>query len=200
MPAPRRLALPTHSGSTRGGCAPPTPTSRASSARSTRQHHWHRRTPTAVVLGAGGASRAIVYGLIERGIGTISVANRTFERAEDFRAQFGDSIQPVRWEDLAKVIEGSGLLVNTTSLGMAGEPDLDLDIGGLRSDAVVSDIVYIPLETPLLAAAARRGLKTANGLDMLLHQAVRGFELWFGVRPEVTREQFDMLAADIRGA
>ena len=160
---------------------------------------WDRRASTAVVLGAGGASRAIVYGLIERGIGTIHVANRTVERAEEFRAQFGASIQPVRWEDLSRVMDGAGLLVNTTSLGMAGEPALELDIGGLAADAVVSDIVYIPLETPLLAAATRRGLKTANGLDMLLHQAVRGFELWFGVRPQVTREQFDMLAADIAG-
>ena len=158
---------------------------------------WDRRTTTAVVLGAGGGSRAIVYGLIERGIGTIHVVNRTFARAEAFRRQFGASVHPVRWEDLPRVMQGSGLLVNATSLGMQGGPGLDLDISGLAADAVVSDIVYIPLETPLLAAAKRRGLETANGLDMLLHQAVRGFELWFGVRPQVTAEQFDMLAADI---
>ena len=158
---------------------------------------WDRRTTTAVVLGAGGGSRAIVYGLIERGIGTIHVVNRTFARAEAFRRQFGASVHPVRWEDLPRVMQGSGLLVNATSLGMQGGPGLVLDISGLGADAVVSDIVYIPLETPLLAAAKRRGLETANGLDMLLHQAVRGFELWFGVRPQVTAEQFDMLAADI---
>ena len=158
---------------------------------------WDRRTTTAVVLGAGGGSRAIVYGLIERGIGTIHVVNRTFARAEAFRRQFGASVHPVRWEDLPRVMQGSGLLVNATSLGMQGGPGLVLDISALGADAVVSDIVYIPLETPLLAAAKRRGHETANGLDMLLHQAVRGFELWFGVRPQVTAEQFDMLAADI---
>ena len=161
---------------------------------------WDRRTTTAVVLGAGGGSRAIVYGLIERGIGTIHVVNRTFARAEAFRRQFGTSVHPVRWDDLPRAMQGAGLLVNATSLGMQGGPSLDLDISGLAAEAVVSDIVYIPLETPLLAAAKRRGLKTANGLDMLLHQAVRGFELWFGVRPQVTAEQFDMLAADIRAS
>ena len=161
---------------------------------------WDKRTSSAVVLGAGGASRAIVYGLIERGIEIIHLANRTFAKAEAFRAQYGERIHPVRWEEKQRVLQGADLLVNTTSLGMKGQPELDLDISGLAEGAVVSDIVYIPLETPLLAAAARRGLKTANGLDMLLHQAVRGFELWFGVRPEVTAEQFEMLAADIRAA
>ena len=160
---------------------------------------WDRRTTSAVVLGAGGAARAIVYGLIERGIGTIHVVNRTFARADEFRAKFGASILPARWEEAPRLLQGAGLLVNATSLGMNGQASLDLDISGLCADAVVSDIVYIPLETPLLAAAKQRGLKTANGLDMLLHQAVRGFELWFGVRPQVTQEQFEMLAADIQG-
>ncbi len=161
---------------------------------------WDKRTSSAVVLGAGGAGRAIVYGLIERGITTIHLVNRTFEKAHQFRTQYGSSIQPARWEDLPGLLQGAGLLVNATSLGMKGQPPLDLDISGLADGAVVSDIVYVPLETPLLTAAIKRGLKTANGLDMLLHQAVRGFELWFGVRPEVTREQFEMLAADIRAA
>ena len=161
---------------------------------------WDRRTARAVVLGAGGAGRAVVYGLIERGIKHIDVVNRSFAKAEAFRVQYGDSIHPVQWEELARVLQGASLLVNSTSLGMQKQPELDLDISGLAEGAVVSDIVYIPLETPLLAAAIRRGLKTANGLDMLLHQAVRGFELWFGVRPEVTAEQFELLAADIRAA
>ncbi len=161
---------------------------------------WDKRTSSAVVVGAGGAGRAIVYGLLERGITTIHLVNRTFDKAAQFRAQYGDSIQPAHWEELPRLVQGAGLLVNATSLGMKGQPPLDLDISGLADDAVVSDIVYVPLETPLLKAAIKRGLKTANGLDMLLHQAVRGFELWFGVRPEVTAEQFEMLAADIRSA
>lgn len=161
---------------------------------------WDRRTSSAVVIGAGGAGRAIVYGLLERGISTVHLVNRTFEKAQQFRTQYGSNIHPARWEELPRLVQGAGLLVNTTSLGMKGQPPLDLDIGGLADDAVVSDIVYVPLETPLLAAATKRGLKTANGLDMLLHQAVRGFELWFGVRPEVTPEQFELLAADIRAS
>ena len=92
------------------------------------------------------------------------------------------------------------MFTNATSLGMHGQDALDVDISGLADSAVVSDIVYVPLKTPLLAAAEARGLATSNGLDMLLHQAVRGFELWFGVRPEVTRELYDLLAADIESA
>lgn len=158
---------------------------------------WDKRTTSAVVLGAGGASRAVVFGLIERGITTIHVVNRTYERAVALRERFGSAVVPERWEDLPRLLAGARLLINSTSLGMKGQPPLEIDISGLASDAVVSDIIYVPLKTPLLIAAEARGLKTANGLDMLLHQAVRGFELWFGKRPEPTREQYDMLAADI---
>lgn len=158
---------------------------------------WDERTESAVVLGAGGAGRAIVYGLIERGINTIHVVNRTLEKAQHFRDRFGATVHPAHWSILPRLLEGSKLLVNATSLGMQGQPELTIDLSTLAPDAVVSDIVYVPLKTPLLIAAEQRGLVTSNGLDMLLHQAVRGFELWFGVRPEVTTELFDMLSADI---
>ena len=110
---------------------------------------------------------------------------------------FGARIDPVPWNSLTEVLKGAGLLANATSLGMHGQPELEVDISSMAEDAVVSDIVYVPLTTKLLAVARARGLATANGLDMLLHQAVKGFELWFGRRPEVTRELYDLLAADI---
>jgi shikimate dehydrogenase len=159
---------------------------------------WERTVLRPVVLGAGGAARAVVYGLLERGLERILLVNRTFERAVAMREQFGPAIEPIRWHDLAMTLEGADLLVNTTSLGMEDQPQLDITLTGLTHDALVSDLVYVPLKTRLLAQAEARGLATANGLDMLLHQAVRGFELWFGVRPEVTRELYDLLAADIR--
>ncbi len=158
---------------------------------------WHDHAERAVVLGAGGAARAVVYGLIERGVGTVHVVNRTVAKAAAFRERFGARVEPARWDDLPRLLEGARLLANATSLGMTGQPALSVDLGRLAADAVVADAVYIPLKTDLLAAAERRGLKTSNGLDMLLHQAVGGFERWFGVRPEVTRELFDLLAADL---
>ena len=158
---------------------------------------WDARTASAVVLGAGGAGRAVVYGLLERGVGTVHVVNRSLDKAEALRARFGAAVRPVAWTGLDEVLGGCQLLVNATSLGMKGQPPLDIDLAGLAGGAVVADIVYVPLMTKLLAQAQQRGLVTSNGLDMLLHQAVRGFELWFGVRPEVTRELFDLLAADI---
>lgn len=161
---------------------------------------WDKRTKRAVVLGAGGASRAVVYGLIERGIPHIDVVNRTYDKAVALRERFGPTVHPHQQEALPQVLAGAGLLANSSSLGMKGQPPLEIDLSPLPSDAVVSDIVYVPLETPLLAAAKARGLKTSDGLQMLLHQAVRGFELWFGYRPEVTRELYELLAADIVGS
>lgn len=161
---------------------------------------WSTRTHKAVVLGAGGASRAVVYGLLERGIETIVVVNRTLAKAAALRDAFGAAIHPHPWANLDEALRDADLVVNATSLGMHGEPPLEVDLTPIADNAVVSDIVYVPLKTPLLAAAEARGLKTANGLDMLLHQAVRGFELWFGVRPEVTQELYDLLAADISAA
>jgi shikimate dehydrogenase len=151
----------------------------------------------ALVLGAGGSSRAVVFGLIDRGVKRVHLVNRTIERARALADQFGADVHPVAWDAIGDLIPRAGLLVNTTSLGMHGQPPLDIDVGLLPSHAVVSDLVYVPLETPLLAAARARGLKTADGLGMLLHQAVRGFELWFGQRPEVTSELRALVAADL---
>ncbi len=154
----------------------------------------------ALVLGAGGSSRAVVFGLIERGIKRVHLANRTIERARALVDQFGPSVEPVAWDAINDLLPGAGLLVNTTSLGMHGQPELELDAGLLPLHAVVADLVYVPLETPLLSAARVRGLKTADGLGMLLHQAVRGFELWFGQRPEVTSELRALVEADLTSA
>jgi shikimate dehydrogenase len=151
----------------------------------------------ALVLGAGGSSRAIVFGLRERGIKRIHLANRTIGRAETLASQFGPNVHPVTWDGIGDVLPRAKLLVNTTSLGMHGQPALDVDIERLPQAAVVADLVYVPLVTPLLAAAQARGLKTADGLGMLLHQAVRGFELWFGQRPHVTAELRALVEADL---
>jgi len=154
-------------------------------------------TGEALVLGAGGASRAVVFGLIERGVRCVHLANRTIERARALADQFGAQVHPVSWDEAADLLPRANLLVNTTSLGMHGQSALELDIGRLPSQAVVADLVYVPLVTPLLAAARARGLRTADGLGMLLHQAVRGFELWFGRRPEVTPELRALVEADL---
>jgi shikimate dehydrogenase len=154
----------------------------------------------ALVLGAGGSSRAVVYGLIERGIKRVHLANRTMERARALADQFGPAVHAVAWDKIGAMLPQAGLLVNTTSLGMHGQPALDVDVNLLPSHAIVADLVYVPLETELLTAARARGLKTADGLGMLLHQAVRGFELWFGRKPEVTPELRALVEADLRGA
>ena len=151
----------------------------------------------ALVLGAGGSSRAVVFGLIERGIKHVHLVNRSIDRARALADQFGASVHPVAWDAIGDLLPQSRLLVNTTSLGMHGQPALEIDIGRLPSDAVVADLVYVPLQTALLAAARARGLKTADGLGMLLHQAVRGFELWFGQRPQVTAELRALIEADL---
>ncbi|WP_311968042.1 shikimate dehydrogenase [Bradyrhizobium archetypum] len=155
------------------------------------------RCDQALVLGAGGSSRAVLFGLLDRGIKRIHLANRTPERARALADQFGASVVPVAWDALGDLLPRAGLLVNTTSLGMKGQPPLELDVGQLPPQAIVADLVYVPLDTPLLALARTRGLKTADGLGMLLHQAVRGFELWFGRRPEVTAELRALVEADL---
>jgi shikimate dehydrogenase len=161
----------------------------------------------ALVLGAGGSSRAVVFGLIERGIKQVHLANRSAGRAQaladefDVKAQeFDVDISPIAWADIDRILPRAGLLVNTTSLGMAGQPELEIDVGLLPMSATVADLVYVPLLTPLLTAARARQLKTADGLGMLLYQAVRGFELWFGQRPEVTPELYAHVAADLTKA
>jgi shikimate dehydrogenase len=151
----------------------------------------------ALVLGAGGASRAVVFGLIERGVGRIHLANRTTARAEALARQLGPRVHAVAWEAINDLLPSARLLVNTTSLGMHGQPALELEVTRLPKEAVVADLVYVPLVTRLLAGARGRGLKTADGLGMLLHQAVRGFELWFGQRPRVTAELRALVEADL---
>lgn len=161
----------------------------------------------ALVLGAGGSSRAVVFGLIERGIKRVHLANRSAGRAQALADQFavrarssGADIVPTAWADIRRILPRAGLLVNTTSLGMAGQPDLEVDVGLLPPHATVADLVYVPLRTPLLTAARARELKTADGLGMLLYQAVLGFELWFGQRPEVTPELYAHVEADLTQA
>jgi shikimate dehydrogenase len=151
----------------------------------------------ALVLGAGGSARAVVFGLIERGIKRVHLANRTLERARALADQFGASVDPVSWDAIGDLLPRAELLINTTSLGMQSQPPLEADVSLLPPHAIVADLVYVPLRTPLLSAARARGLKTADGLGMLLHQAVRGFELWFGQRPEVTSELRDLVEADL---
>lgn len=151
----------------------------------------------AVVLGAGGSSRAVVFGLLERGLKRVHLVNRTAGRAQALADQFGECVVPHGWDALSEVLPRVQLLVNTTSLGMKGQPALEIDVELLPAQATVADLVYVPLDTPLLAAAHERKLRTADGLGMLLHQAVRGFELWFGRRPEVTPELRQLVEADL---
>ncbi|MGE3877190.1 MAG: shikimate dehydrogenase [Parvibaculaceae bacterium] len=158
---------------------------------------WRAKDRTIVILGAGGAARAIVGALLDAGSRRLLVANRTPARAEELRRGFGSRVEPRDWRDVGKLLEDADLLVNTTSLGMTGQPPLALDLTRLPRSAIVTDIVYTPLETALLAEARARGNVVVPGLGMLLHQAVRGFELWFGRRPEVTRELHDLVARDI---
>ena len=157
---------------------------------------WDRGLESAVVLGAGGGARAVLFALIAREVQRIYVINRTRANAEALKKQFGARIKPAGWEETTGLLGGAGLLVNTTSLGMTGQPPLEINLRCPPS-LVVADLVYSPLTTNLLAAARERGLRTADGLGMLLHQAVRGFELWFGVRPEVTPELRALIEDDL---
>lgn len=140
----------------------------------------------AVVLGAGGAARAICVALIYAGAAEIRLINRTRSRAESLSAEFGDIIRVFDWENRSDAQVSASMLVNTTSLGMTGQPPLDLDLGMLPASAIVNDIVYAPLETTLLKSARERGNIVVDGLGMLLHQARPGFEAWFGLDPQVT--------------
>ena len=140
---------------------------------------WPKDRP-AVVLGAGGSSRAVCFALLNAGVPQVRLANRTRERAENLAALWPDRVAVIEWEDAAGALDGAGLLVNTTSLGMTNQPPLEISLSTLPGDAVVYDIVYVPLETQLLAAAAAQGNACVDGLGMLLHQARPGFEQWFG--------------------
>jgi len=146
---------------------------------------WQAAAGPAVVLGAGGAARAVVVALLDAGAPEVRIANRTRARADAFVAEFGATVTAVDWDDRVEALPDAALLVNTTTLGMQGHDALDLDLSRLPKTAVVNDIVYTPLQTPLLKDAAARGNATVDGLGMLLYQAQPGFEKWFGVRPEV---------------
>jgi shikimate dehydrogenase len=150
-----------------------------------------------VVLGAGGAARSAAYALLERGA-EVALANRTVERASALAAHFGAHVSGHGVDALPALLAGADLLVNCTSLGMVGKPPLEIDLGPLKAGAVVYDVVYVPLETKLLAQARARGHRVVDGLGMLLHQAGFGFQKWFGVLPKVTRELRALVEADIR--
>ena len=161
---------------------------------------WDRGLAKAVVLGAGGAARAVIYGLLTRGVERVVVVNRTLGRAEMLRQTFGPRVRVARWDELDAVLADAALLVNTTTLGMPGQPDLAIDLACLPVHGVVADLVYVPVRTPLIAAANAHHLRTADGLGMLLHQAVRGFALWFGKTPEVTSELRALIESDLAAA
>ncbi len=154
----------------------------------------------AVVLGAGGAARAVLVALLDAGVPAIRLANRTRARAEELAAELGQGrVEVVGWDEREAALAGAALLVNTTSMGMQGQEPLLLRLDDLPAEALVNDIVYVPLETDLLAAARARGNLAVDGLGMLLHQAVPGFEAWFGVRPEVTPELRAIIVNDLGG-
>lgn len=153
-----------------------------------RQHApgWRADAGPAAVLGSGGASRAVVCALLDAGAPEVRLTNRTRARAEQIRGDLGARITVFDWSQAGNMLDEAATVVNTTSLGMEGQPPLRVPLDGLSPSALVTDLVYAPLETPLLAQARERGCTTVDGLGMLLHQAVPGFERWFGQRPEVT--------------
>ena len=159
---------------------------------------WRANAGPAVVIGAGGAARAALAVLAEGGAPEIRLVNRSRDRAEALARVFGPSVTVSDWEKRAAALDGASLLVNSTSLGMAGQPPLDLALDDLPREAIVTDMVYVPLETPLLREARRRGNLAVDGLGMLLHQGRPGFAAWFGVDPEVTATQREAVLATMR--
>jgi shikimate dehydrogenase len=156
---------------------------------------WRANTGPAVVLGAGGAARAVLVGLMDSGATEIRLTNRSWAKAHDMAQEFGGPVCAIRWEDRHDALAGAALLVNTTNQGMLGETALDLRLDHLPMQALVSDVIYVPLETPLLAAARLRGHVTVNGLGMLLNQARPAFAAWFGIQPSVTAGLVDKVLA-----
>lgn len=157
---------------------------------------WDTDPAKALVLGAGGAAKAVVDGLVARGF-AVDIANRTFARAEALAARYPGKAHAHPVSETNRLLEETSLVVNTTSLGMKGEGEVDIDFSRAGPDTIAADIVYVPLVTPFLASAASRGLRTVDGLGMLLHQAVPGFERWYGVRPTVTAELRALVEADL---
>jgi shikimate dehydrogenase len=162
-----------------------------------KQHapDWNAETGPVLVLGAGGAARAIIYALLLEGAPKVVIANRTVTKAEKLAAFFGDKAIAVSMDETPSVLEQTHTLVNTSSLGMVGQPSLDIDISTMPKTGLVTDIVYSPLKTELLKQADQRGLKTVDGLGMLLHQAAPGFEAWFGKRPTVDKALREIVLA-----
>ncbi len=158
---------------------------------------WKAHDGPVCVLGAGGAARAIVHGFLEAGVDEVRVFNRTRSRAEPLAEAFGPRVKVFDWTNRSDGAREACVLVNTTAVGLKGAGTLGMDFAGFNPDCVVCDIVYVPLETELLAQAREHGLRTVDGLGMLLHQAVPGFEKWFGVRPQVTDKLRAVLVADI---
>ena len=161
---------------------------------------WRDRIDSAVVLGAGGVARAIVHGLVSRGVERVAIVNRTPARAVALAQRFGPAARAATWDELPQLLAGAGLLANATILGMAGQPPLDVSLAPLKAESVVADVVYVPLTTPLVEAAWRRGCVAFGGLGMLLRQAAPGFARWFGKSPEVTTELRGLVETDLRAA
>jgi len=161
------------------------------------RHPGWDQVKTAVVFGAGGASRAVIQAVRDRGIGTIHVVNRTLERAQELADRFGPKVHAHRDGALQEVMQGAGLFINTTSLGMGGSAVPDIDFLPLAKNALVTDIVYVPLKTAILAQAEKQGFATVDGLGMLLHQAAPGFEKWFGQLPHVDETLRALVIADM---
>ena len=163
------------------------------------QPGWRADAGPAVVLGAGGGSRAVCYALAQDGAREIRLVNRTFARAKAIADEFGGPIKALPWESRHDLLEGAATVVNATSCGMVGQPALDIRLDKLPRNALAADIIYIPLETPFLAAARKRGNRTINGLGMLLHQGRPAWKAWFGIEPEVTLELRTLMERSIEG-
>ena len=151
-----------------------------------KYNDWTAGEGTSVVFGAGGASRAILGALIEDGANEVILANRTRSRADQLRSDFGAKIKVVDWMKVQNYLSDASTVINATSLGMDGKAELPIPLQGLNKNTLVTDIVYTPLNTPLLENAAKRGCRTVDGLGMLIHQAIPGFERWFGMKPDVS--------------
>jgi len=152
------------------------------------QPGWRADAGPIVVLGAGGGSRAVCYGLLQENAREIRLVNRTFARAKGIAGEFGGPIRALPWESRHDALVGAAMVVNATSQGMVGQPALDIRLDKLPKTALAADIIYVPLETPFLAAARRRGNRTVNGLGMLLHQGRPAWKAWFDIEPAVTPE------------
>jgi shikimate dehydrogenase len=159
---------------------------------------WNASASPALVLGAGGAARAVVWSLLDAGVPKVTLTNRTQEKAEIIANDMSGDVTVIPWKEREDAVQGAGLIVNTTTLGMTGKPALELNITNAAATPVVTDIVYVPLQTPLLRDAAAVGCQVVDGLGMLLHQGVPGFEAWFGVRPDVTSALRDHVLAGLK--